>query len=81
MPGPTTRNSEVSEMNVALEPTSAAAPEPAAGEIGLRPIGGHSEWIDPEGDDWLSSIYRELTQEPAPAARDDHAPDPSYWFG
>jgi hypothetical protein len=41
-----------------------------------------SDWIDPEGDDWLSAIYRELTQDPR------RAPEPAqptaeleHWFG
>jgi hypothetical protein len=67
-------------MNVALEPTSTAAPDRDIRQPGPEPVGGHSEWIDPEGDDWFSSIYRELTQESS-AAGDQPAPEVEFWFG
>ncbi|HEX7490851.1 MAG TPA: hypothetical protein VF337_04005 [Candidatus Limnocylindrales bacterium] len=44
-----------------------------------------SEWVDPEGDDWLASLYRFLTED---EALSDEAswPSPSlpeleHWFG
>ena len=66
-------------MNVALEPASTAAPDPGR-QPGLEPAGCHSEWIDPEGDDWFSSVYRELTQESS-AAVDQPASEVEFWFG
>jgi len=39
-----------------------------------------SEWIDPEGDDWLAAIYRFLTQD-ARRAEFDPAAEVDHWFG
>jgi hypothetical protein len=55
--------------------------EPADGEIELQAGEAGSEWIDPEGDDWLASIYRYLTQEPTPVASVPSVPDLEHWFG
>ncbi|MGA3029384.1 MAG: hypothetical protein ABSE58_01430 [Candidatus Limnocylindrales bacterium] len=67
-------------MNVALEPasTSSASRIP---DCSPERCGQHSEWIDPEGDDWFASIYRELTEESATTAVDQASSDLAYWFG
>ena len=67
-------------MNVALEPASTTAPAPGR-QPGLEPAGCHSEWTDPEGDDWFSSVYRELTQESTPTTVDRPGSEVVYWFG
>ncbi len=66
-------------MNVAIEPDS--APQPSNRSVGPAGAIHYSEWIDPEGDDWFASIYRELTDEPVEAPVDQPASDPAYWFG
>jgi len=68
-------------MNVAVvEPASThglpAGPndaDPAAGDQ-------VSEWIDPEGNDWFSAIYRDLTQDLA-RSENHGAPEMDHWFG
>jgi hypothetical protein len=45
-------------------------------------VGRTSDWIDPEGDDWLAAIYRELTSGLEPvASTPGFSPDPEHWFG
>ena len=69
-------------MNVAVvEPTSSLTAAAAAREGGPLKTNQQSEWIDPEGDDWFSSIYRELTQEPEPDTTNRVAPEFEHWFG
>ena len=69
-------------MNVAVvEPTSTPTTAPAERESGLQAPGHQSEWIDPEGDDWFASLYRELTQESATVPATKHAPELDHWFG
>jgi hypothetical protein len=70
-------------MNVAVvEPTSTQNAAPAVIEAGPSRAGHQaSEWIDPEGDDWFSSIYRELTGEPRAPRFDQQAPELGHWFG
>lgn len=69
-------------MNVAVvEPTSTQG---AASEVhnGRFSTTSHqAEWIDPEGDDWFASIYRELTGEPGAVVIDKCAPEFEHWFG
>jgi hypothetical protein len=70
------------EMNVAvIEPTStlAAAREAIEGEF--EGNSHQSEWIDPEGNDWLSSIYWELTHDSAPEAACAVPELEHWWFG
>jgi Sec-independent protein translocase protein TatA len=46
------------------------------------PVAPPAEWIDPEGDDWFATIYRELTQEPnSPVPSSEHSPELEHWFG
>ena len=69
-------------MNVALVEPASTVMVAAAGREGESQKTSHqSEWIDPEGDDWFSSIYRELTQEPVPETIDRRAPEFEHWFG
>jgi hypothetical protein len=69
-------------MNVAVvEPTSALTPAPAGRDGGLPKTSPQVEWIDPEGDDWFASIYRELIGEPRSPSYDNHRPDLEHWFG
>jgi hypothetical protein len=68
-------------MNVAVVERASVLPPVSAGrETALPVTDGECEWIDPEGDDWFSSIYRELTgeQDDAKAAV---APELDHWFG
>jgi hypothetical protein len=45
-------------------------------------VGRASDWIDPEGNDWLAAIYRELTSGLEPGASiPGSTPDPEHWFG
>jgi len=70
-------------MSVAvLEPT-AVPTEPKVGPDAGRSVAAASDWIDPEGDDWLSVIYRELAAEPdsAPVGVTAQAPQFEHWFG
>ena len=67
-------------MNVAvLEHASSGEAVAPVRESELKATGLQSEWIDPEGDDWLSAIYRELTQGLADATRPE--PELEHWFG
>jgi len=69
-------------MNVAVvEPTSTQEPAPEGREGGLPKTSHLVEWIDPEGDDWFASIYRELTGEPGATSNDKLAPELEHWFG
>ncbi|MGA2514595.1 MAG: hypothetical protein ABSG37_13415 [Candidatus Limnocylindrales bacterium] len=73
-------------MNGGVEPTSADMGEPDAADsrpetVGQHSGGQHSDWIAPEGDDWLSSIYRELTAESAPTTPDGPGYELGHWFG
>jgi hypothetical protein len=69
-------------MNVAVlepkpEPRGAISePEPAGAQSILA-----SEWIDPEGDDWLSQIYHELRDLDGSAAVGNAQAEPIHWFG
>ena len=70
-------------MSVAvLEPTTVPAESKAGPNPGLS-VSAASDWIDPEGDDWLSVIYRELAAEPdsAPVGGTAQAPQFEHWFG
>ena len=69
-------------MNVAVvEPTSTHTAS-ADRESGPQKPGQQAEWIDPEGDDWFATIYRELTQEPnSPVPSSEHSPELEHWFG
>jgi hypothetical protein len=68
-------------MNVAIEPTSAAAPASAAREDPSR-RDPNVEWIDPEGDDWFARVYLELVGEPHQARPGSRpAPKLEFWFG
>jgi hypothetical protein len=70
-------------MNVALlHPAARLIGDPVEPELRHETAGPTSEWIDPEGDDWFSEIYREL------AALDSGSTDASrsstdleHWFG
>ena len=69
-------------MNVAVvEPASTLTPAPAGRDGGLPKTSQQVEWIDPEGDDWFASIYRELTGESGSPSYDSHAPELEHWFG
>jgi hypothetical protein len=61
-----------------------AVVEPAEGMNEVAPTAPASEWIDPEGDDWLASIYRFLTEETPRveiAGRVAASPEVEHWFG
>jgi hypothetical protein len=69
-------------MNVAVLDLELAGVEPEL-RSAPRALGPQSDWIDPEGDDWLAAIYRELTRggiEPA-ALASGIVPEPEHWFG
>jgi hypothetical protein len=67
-------------MNVAVvEPASTHDSASAPGDTGLETANSVSEWIDPEGDDWFSEIYRDLTQGNAGIAA--KTPELEHWFG
>lgn len=69
-------------MNVAVvEPTSTLKAVIPDHESGLQRPLHQAEWIDPEGDDWFTSIYRELTQEPGTVTTPRHTPELDHWFG
>ena len=70
-------------MNVAvLEPFASSPRVSSARDQGPERAGHASEWIDPEGDDWFSEIYRELARELEPAGPADHqAIELDHWFG
>lgn len=69
-------------MNVTvLEPVASLAQMSGIREGELDVIGQVSEWIDPEGDDWLAAIYQELEQQSASATGDRPAPEVDHWFG
>ena len=45
-----------------------------------------SEWVDPEGDDWLASLYRFLTEDEPPSGGEAGGaslslPELDHWFG
>jgi hypothetical protein len=63
-----------------LEPEAHVESCPADQGFGPDSVGRASEWIDPEGDDWLAEIYREA-HEPAGLALMDQAPEFVHWFG
>lgn len=69
-------------MNVAvLEPVASLSQTSVVREHEFDGLGQVSEWIDPEGDDWLAEIYHELAQESAPASPDRPASELDHWFG
>ena len=69
-------------MNVAVvEPTSTVSSAAADRDAGLPAPPHQVEWIDPEGDDWFASIYRELTQEPSATSTERRGPEFEHWFG
>ena len=74
-------------MNVAvIDPTSRPFETSADGDGGASTAGSLSEWIDPEGDDWLASLYRFLTEDAAPPTAGAGGPSPlsrdvEHWFG
>jgi hypothetical protein len=70
-------------MNVAaLELTADPERQPADGKHGLPSLGHAAEWIDPEGSDWFTDIYRELAFGCDPGARTASLPpDLEHWFG
>jgi hypothetical protein len=44
------------------------------------------DWVDPEGDDWLSSLYRFLTEDSAASEGENGpptlpTPELEHWFG
>jgi hypothetical protein len=49
-------------MNVAVVEPASHEIESSAGRAERETPCLQSEWIDPEGNDWLSAIYRELTR-------------------
>jgi hypothetical protein len=58
----------------------------AAAEPGPAPVcGDQCDWVDPEGDDWLASIYRFLTEDGKPVGGEVvpslPPPDLEHWFG
>jgi hypothetical protein len=74
-------------MNVAvIDPTFRPFEASADSDAGVSSAGNPSEWIDPEGDDWLASLYRFLTEDAAPPAGRAGGPSPlsrdiEHWFG
>ena len=67
-------------MNVAVvEPATAHESMGGPRNTGLETTNSVSEWIDPEGNDWFSEIYRDLTQASAGAAA--LTPELEHWFG
>jgi hypothetical protein len=68
-------------MNVAVvERASVFQPVSSGREVALPVTDGECEWIDPEGDDWFSWIYRELMGE-QDDAKPAAAPELDHWFG
>ena len=55
--------------------------EPTDGEIEVQPAVAGSEWIDPEGDDWLALIYRILTHETGTTTALCGTAESEHWFG
>jgi hypothetical protein len=67
-------------MNVAVvEPATTHESVGSPRNPGLETTNSVSEWIDPEGDDWFSEIYRDLTQANVGAAA--VTPELEHWFG
>jgi len=67
-------------MNVAVvEPVSRRDSASGPRDTYLETANSVSEWIDPEGDDWFSEIYRDLTQAGVGAAA--RTPELEHWFG
>jgi hypothetical protein len=68
-------------MNVAVvEPASSFISAGIDKDTELEGAGGLSEWIDPEGDDWLSAIYQYLTQDSVDGVSRVE-PVTNHWFG
>ena len=68
-------------MNVAVvERARMFRPASTGRETALSVTVGECEWIDPEGDDWFSWIYRELMGE-QDDAKPAAAPELDHWFG
>jgi hypothetical protein len=68
-------------MNVAVvEPTSTLEAAREAKEGEFEGASHQNEWIDPEGNDWLSSIYWELTHDSAPEAAACAVPELEHWW-
>jgi hypothetical protein len=70
-------------MNVAvLKAKTRTAQTRPAQDPAPESVGRASDWIDPEGDDWLAAIYRELTTGVEPGVSSPGStPDPEHWFG
>jgi hypothetical protein len=67
-------------MNVAVvEPASTHDQASGPRDSGHEATNSVSEWIDPEGDDWFSEIYRALIQDTAGVAAT--TPEVEHWFG
>jgi hypothetical protein len=68
-------------MNVAVvEPTSAVAAACEDEQAESDGTSHESEWIDPEGNDWLSSIYWELTHDSDQDAAACLVPELEHWW-
>ena len=53
-------------------------------ELAIRPAEADvaSEWIDPEGDDWFTQIYREVVhQQERERLNQIPSSDLGHWFG
>jgi hypothetical protein len=69
-------------MNVAVvERTPVYPSTSSARETALGATDGECEWIDPEGDDWFSSIYWELMGGLEAAKSGRVASELEHWFG
>jgi hypothetical protein len=68
-------------MNVAvIEPTSSFVAVRESHESESEWTGHQSEWIDPDGNDWLSSIYWELTHDSEPEAPACTVTELEHWW-
>jgi hypothetical protein len=66
----------------ALDPVTATAKTSRSRERGAEvSVGPASDWIDPEGGDWIAAIYREPAAGSPPPNGEQPACEVDHWFG
>jgi hypothetical protein len=68
-------------MNVAVVEPASTHVAPADLSVGAPEAADQaSEWIDPEGNDWFSAIYKDLTRDLV-GSEAQSSPEFDHWFG
>jgi hypothetical protein len=69
-------------MNVAVSVPASPLPAPDHSIAAQSdPAAYQNEWIDPEGNDWFSAVYAELTGASPVGSASESAAESQHWFG